>query len=147
MKRILVLGGTRYLGKAIANKISKEEYEVSTLSRSEDSSIVKHFVCDRKNTADLKNVLSYFNPHIILDMVNFDKGDSKGICSLYDQGYCKNLSHYIMLSSFFIYNHFEYSTYSERKINAGLTENSIDGYTRRKIESEITIYDSKLMNM
>ena len=147
MTRILILGGTRYLGKAIANKIPKEDFEISTLSRSETSTDVKHFVCDRKDTAKLKNVLRCFNPHIILDMINFDQGDSEGICGLYERGYCKNLRHYIMISSFFVYNHFEYQAYSERELTETFDQDNTDGYTKRKIESELALYNSKLMEI
>ena len=115
MKRVLILGGTRYLGKAIANQITNEDFEIATLSRSEHSTSIKNFVCDRKDNAEIKNVLRYFNPNIILDMINFDKGDSEGISNIYEEGYIRDLDHYIMISSFFVYNYFEYQIFSEKK--------------------------------
>ena len=36
MIRVLILGGTKYLGKAIVNQITKEKFEIATLSRSEN---------------------------------------------------------------------------------------------------------------
>ena len=49
MIKVLVLGGTRYLGKAIVNKISGGNFfEIATLSRSEEKRKGRHFVCDRK---------------------------------------------------------------------------------------------------
>ena len=147
MKRVLILGGTRYLGKTIASKVAKEDFEISTMSRSDNSTAVKHFVCDRKDTSGLKRVLVHFNPHIILDMVNYDQGDSVGISDLYRQGWCKNLRHYIMISSFLVYNHFDYHAYSERKVSKNFDQEKIDGYTKRKIESEVALYTSKLMEI
>ena len=40
MKRILILGGTRYLGKAVVNQIPKEKFEIATVSRSEKNPMV-----------------------------------------------------------------------------------------------------------
>ena len=145
MTRILILGGTRYLGKAIASRIAKENFETATMSRSDTPTTQKHFVCDRKDTSELKRVLVHFNPHIILDMVNYDQGDSAKICDLYRQGWCESLIHYIMISSFLVYNHFDYGAYAEMKLSNNFDQEKIDGYTRRKIESEVTLYNSKLM--
>ena len=147
MTTILILGGTRYLGKAIVDQITTEKFEIATLSRSEEKTDVKHFVCDRKDSRELKEVLTHFSPNIILDMVNFDRGDSKAISDLYEQGFISELNHYIMISSFFVYNHFDYQLFSEKKLNENCNQNNIDGYTKRKIESEMTLYTSKLMDI
>ena len=147
MTRILILGGTRYLGKAIVEQITNDQYEIATLSRSEVKSDIKHFVCDRKNSSALKKILINFNPDIILDMVNFDSHDSHSISTFYEHGFISQLKHYIMISSFFVYNHFDYYLFSEKKLDEKFNINNIDGYTKRKIESEIRLYKSKLMNM
>ena len=135
------------MGKTIASRIAKEDFDISTMSRSDISTTQRHFVGDRKDTSELKRVLVYFNPHIILDMVNYDQGDSAGVCDLYRQGWCKSLSHYIMISSFLVYNHFDYNDYSEKKVSKNFDQEKIDGYTRRKIESEVTLYSSELMEI
>ena len=71
MKRILILGGTRYLGKAVVNKIKNHtKFDVATLSRSKEKTDIKHFICDRKKTSELKKKIINFNPNIILDMIN-----------------------------------------------------------------------------
>ena len=147
MKRILILGGTRYLGKAVANQIPKEKFEVATLSRSEEKSVGKHFVCDRKNSYELKKVFAYFKPNIILDMVNYDIGVSESISELYEKGFIRDLSHYIMISTFFVYNHFDYNLFAEKKLSDTLDLNDIDGYEKRKIQSELKLYKSQLMDV
>ena len=147
MIRILILGGTRYLGKAIANQITKEKFEIATLSRSEEQTGGKHFVCDRKNSCELKKVSINFSPNIILDMVNFDKGDSQSISELYEQGFISELNHYIMISSFFVYNHFDYNLFAEKRLSENLNLNDIEGYTKRKIQSELRLYTSNLMDI
>jgi hypothetical protein len=80
-------------------------------------------------------------------MVNFDESDSQGITSLYKQGYLKSLNHYIMISSFFVYNHFDSQIFAEKKLNRNYNQGNIDGYTKRKIESEMGLYDSELMTI
>ena len=147
MIRILILGGTRYLGKAIVNKITKAKFEIATLSRSEEKTDVKHFICDRKDSSALKRVFIHFSPNIILDMVNFDRGDSQGISDLYEQGFISELNHYIMISSFLVYNHFDYHLFAEKKLTENVNLNNIDGYTKRKIQSEVRLYASNLMDI
>jgi len=147
MIRILILGGTRYLGKAIVNQITKEKFEIATLSRSEEQTGGKHFVCDRKNSCDLKKVFLNFRPNIILDMINYDSGDSQSISALYEQGNIRDLNHYIMISSFFVYNYFDYNLFAEKKISENLNLNDIEGYTKRKIQSELSLYTSNLMDI
>ncbi|MDC1035652.1 hypothetical protein OAQ98_04160 [Alphaproteobacteria bacterium] len=147
MIRILIIGGTRYLGKAIANQITKKKFEIATLSRSEEKTEGKHFVCDRKNSCELKKVFINFSPNIILDMVNFDKGDSQSISELYEQGFISELNHYIMISSFFVYNHFDYNLFAEKRLSENLNLNDIEGYTKRKIQSELRLYTSNLMDI
>lgn len=147
MMRILILGGTRYLGKAIASQITKEKFEIATLSRSEEKKEGKHFVCDRKNSCELKKVFINFSPNIILDMINFDGEDSNGISELYEQGIIRELNHYIMISSFFVYNHFDYHLFSEKKLTKHFNLSNIEGYTKRKIQSEVRLYTSNLMDI
>lgn len=148
MKRILILGGTRYLGKTVVNQIKKDKrFEIATLTRSEEIADVKHFVCDRKNSRELKKIFEKFRPNIILDMINFDKKDSQEISDLYDQECLGELHHYIMISSFFIYNHFDYKYFSEKKINENFKKAHVDKYTKNKIESELNLYSSKLMDI
>ncbi|MDB9909847.1 NAD-dependent epimerase/dehydratase family protein [Gammaproteobacteria bacterium] len=147
MKKILILGGTRYLGKAILHQITKKKFEIATLSRSEEKTDVQHFICDRKDSYELKRVFAHFRPNIILDMVNYNKEDSQGISDLYEQGFISDLNHYIMISSFFVYNHFDYQLFSEKKLNKNFNQNNIASYTKTKIESEMILYLSRLMDI
>lgn len=147
MKRILILGGTRYLGKAIVNQIPREKFEIATVSRSEKKSDIRHFICDRKNSSDLKKMLKSFKPNIILDMVNFDAGDSESISELYENGFVEQLDHYIMISTFFVYNHFDYKFFAEKKLSDTVNVDNVSGYTRHKIQSELKLYSSQLMDI
>ena len=104
MKRILILGGTRYLGKAVVNKIKNHtKFDVATLSRSKEKTDIKHFICDRKKTSELKKKIINFNPIIILDMINFNGEDINQMLTLYEKKFLNELTQYVMISSFFVY--------------------------------------------
>lgn len=148
MKKILILGGTRYLGKTIVNQLFlNSKFEIAFLSRSNIKSNIRHFVCDRKNTDGLNKVFKEFGPNIIIDMINFDKIDSENIASLYENNSLRYLNHYIMISTFFLYNYFDYSIFSEKNINKNYNKEKVDEYTNCKIESELALYPSSIMDV
>lgn len=148
MKKILILGGTRYLGKTIINQLSlNSKFQIASLSRSKEKSSINHFVCDRKKTHDLNKVFEEFRPNIIIDMINYDRIDSENIAALYENNSLPYLNHYIMISTFFLYNYFDYSIFSEKKINENYNNEKVDEYTNRKIESELALYPSNIMDI
>ena len=148
MKKVLILGGTRYLGKAIVNQLSlNSKFVIASLSRSNEKNTINHFVCDRKKPEDLNKVFKEFSPNIIIDMVNFDREDSKNIAALYRNNSLPYLSHYIMISTFLVYNYFDYTAFSEKNINENYNNEKVDEYTNRKIESELALYSSSIMDI
>lgn len=141
--KILILGGTRFFGKTTANILSCEGHDVVTSSRSAlPQGQIRHAVCDRKEQHALEQLLQRETPDVVLDMVCFDYGDGLGVTKLFDSGLMKSVGHYIMISSFFVYNN---STKPEMEFSGDLAEIS-DGYTRRKIEAENIIHASELFN-
>ena len=148
MKKILISGGTRYLGKVVTSILSEKnkDYEVATLSRTKNQHLnIKHFICDRKEIESLAYVFNEFKPNIILDMINFSEDDSKGMVKLFEKGILSELEHYISISSFFVYNYFNVSEFSEKKLNTNKNLTYTDDYTLHKVKSEIALYSSPLM--
>ena len=130
--KILILGGTRFFGKATANILSSDGHDVVTTSRSASAQDqIRHVICDRKDQHALEHLLQRETPDAILDMVCFDNGDGLGVTKLFDSGLMASVGHYIMVSSFFVYNS---KTKSEMAFSGDLAEIG-DGYTRRKIEA------------
>lgn len=80
-------------------------------------------------------------------MVNFDTGDSESISKLYEKGVIQELNHYVMISTFFVYNHFDYNFFAEKKLSDSVNLDGISGYTKRKIQSELKLYTSQLMDV
>jgi nucleoside-diphosphate-sugar epimerase len=139
--KILILGGTRFFGKTTANILSGLGHDVVTVSRSAlPLGQIRHAICDRKDQHALEHLLQKETPDAILDMVCFDQGDGLGVTKLFDSGFMASVGHYIMVSSFFVYNS---STKPEMEFSGDLAEIG-DGYTRRKIEAENTIHGSEL---
>lgn len=149
--KVLVLGGTRYMGAALVLILEKNPSvsAVMTLSRTLiPDRDTNHIVCDRKNIRELHSAISKFKPDIIVDMINYAKDDSEGMVSAYEKGLLDPLKHYIVISSFFIYNHFNIEEYREKPIDVTrLTASIVDRYTQRKIEMESVLYDAPLMSL
>jgi len=142
--KILILGGTRFFGKTTANILLGEGHDVVTASRSAlPLGQIRHAICDRKDEHALEHLLQKETPDAILDMVCFDQGDGLGVTKLFDSGFMASVGHYIMVSSFFVYNS---STKPEMEFSGDLAEIG-DGYTRRKIEAENTIHGSELFKL
>jgi dTDP-4-dehydrorhamnose reductase len=149
--RVLILGGTRYFGKNTFERLMKNAHLtcVKTLSRSKQNRDTKsHIICDRKNRNELFSVFNSFQPDVIVDMVNFSIDDSNGLIEAYSKNLLTSLKHYIMVSSFFVYNHFDLREYREKQLDFSLIKmKKIDNYTYQKIEAESALYKSKLMNL
>lgn len=139
--KILILGGTRYMGYEVASLLSALGNEVITLSRSHIlKSKWKHLVCDRKIYSDLENIFKLEKPDLVLDMICFDKQDAIDITKLYECGLLDSVSHYLMVSTFFLYNYCE----SRECKFTGDIDSITDGYTKRKAEAE-SVYVSNLL--
>lgn len=147
--KVLILGGTRFFGKATAELFLGNDYfsTTKTLSRTalpgEDH---RHIICDRKNTSELRAIFRAYQPNVIVDTVNFAEDDSEGMVKAYNMGDLRSLSHYIVASSFFVYNYFDPSQFNEKRISlCEVNSQDVDGYTYRKMQMETSLYDSELM--
>ncbi len=134
--KILILGGTRYMGRAAARRLSTAGHEVISVSRTPiEGGTIRHRVCDRKDGAALDALVREEEPSAILDMVCFDAGDGAGMARLFESGALSGLRHYLMVSTFFPYNYFD----AREAPFAGDPTAIADGYTRRKVEAEAII--------
>lgn len=140
--KILILGGTRYMGFRCASILFELGNEVITLSRNQiqNKGGWRHLICDRKSYDDLALVIKLEKPDLILDMVCFDKQDAIDIVSIHQLGLLSSLSHYLMVSTFFLYNYFDLRESSF----SGAIDSIGDAYTRRKAEAESVLFSSPL---
>lgn len=138
--KVLILGGTRYMGRAAALKLAAAGHEVASVSRTPATGEIRHRVCDRKDAAALETLLREEAPEALLDMVCFDAGDAADMARLYAAGALGRLRHYLMVSTFFPYNHFA----GRESPFVGDPAAISDGYTRRKVEAEAKLAASPL---
>ena len=96
--RILIIGGTRYIGKLLKKKLKKKNFKIFSLSRTtvNDRS---HIKCDRNKTKKFYSALKKIKPNIIIDMVNFSKKNSEDMHNAYEKKIISSLRHYIVISS------------------------------------------------
>jgi len=81
-------------------------------------------------------------------MINFSRDDSEGLVEAYSKGILPSLKHYIMVSSFFVYNYFDLKEFREKQLDLSLVKiNKVDNYTYQKIEAETILYASQLMDL
>lgn len=138
--KVLILGGTRYMGRAAATRLAAGHEVVSVSRTPMEKGAIRHRVCDRKDQAALANLLREEAPAAILDMVCFDANDGAGMAHLFESGALDGLRHYLMVSTFFPYNYFD----AREAPFAGDPAAIADGYTRRKVEAEANIQRSPL---
>ncbi len=144
--KILIIGGTRYIGLRLYKDLKKEKsLKIYTLSRSKFIN-KNHIICDRNNYYKLEKVFKKINPEIILDMVNFSGQNSKDIKNLFEKKKIPSLKHYIVISSFFVYEYFSLKKYREKILT---TKQKIekDSYTKNKVEMEKNLYSSKIFDI
>lgn len=141
--KVLLLGGTRYMGRTAAMVLAAAGYEVVSVSRTPGAGGLHHRVCDRKDTVALEALLRVESPEAILDMICFDAGDGAGMARLFEAGSLPRLQHYLMVSTFFPYNHID----DREAPFVGDPATIADGYTRRKVEAEANIQTSPLFAM
>lgn len=138
-KKLLILGGTKFVGLELINYL--KDYEIYILSRTFISRCdVDSKILDRKNKQELAISIDRIQPEIILDMICYDEKDAIDIIDILDNLLC--LKHYIMISTFFIYN---YSNKHEQyeKCNLDFIK---DNYTKNKYLAEKQIYSSSIFD-
>jgi len=146
MKKILLLGGTRFVGKKVVELLqSQKAYEIFVASRREVN--VENFIkFDRKNSQDLERIFSQNAFDVIVDFINFSALDSE-ILLLALNKYDKK-PHLISISTIYTYSRPEDvtqdKTYKEedfdpKKINPELETISGWDYTKGKRAMEAFI--------
>lgn len=127
--KILILGGTRFVGKKLSANLIKSGHELEILSRSIPEvrgNKPKYFTADRKNETSLKEILLGKKFDCVIDMINFSSKDSEVLESLL-KNEVFSTSHYVCISTAYTYlpkggvnldeKEFNASTYNVRVID------------------------------
>ena len=98
MKRIAVLGGTRFFGKCLVNKIlESNNYIVDVYSRNKSN-----VSFERGNKKDLENIFSK-QYDIIIDNICFGSSDAKTVNDIFSANINWLPQQYIFTSTSFVY--------------------------------------------
>lgn len=133
MKKVLVMGGTYFVGKRIVDELLKSNYDVYTLNRgSKKDTRVKNLICDRDNEEELKKVLYNHKFNIIIDVCGLTGDQAKKLCNSDNKD---NLKVFVFISSSAVYDIENLSI--PYKETDDLAENKIwTSYGKNKIEAE-----------
>lgn len=133
MEKVLVMGGTYFVGKRVVDELLKNHYDVYTLNRgSKKDTRVKNLICDRDNEEELKKVLCDYKFDIIIDICGLNGEQAKKLCGAIDRD---KLKAFVFISSSAVYDIENLSI--PYKENDNLAENKIwTLYGKNKIESE-----------
>ncbi len=104
MKKVLVLGGTRFFGKHLVNALLQAGHDVTIATRgiTEDSfgSTVKRLIVDREDRKQLRECLADKSYDIVYDNLCYSSNAAKIVCEVLKEKTKK----YIMTSSMAVYN-------------------------------------------
>ncbi|MFH5881048.1 NAD-dependent epimerase/dehydratase family protein [Liberiplasma polymorphum] len=147
MKKVLVMGGSYFIGKHIVNSL-KKDYEVTVLNRGNkpfNDSLVHELVCDRNDEGLLKEVLSPYMFNYVIDISGFTKHQSALLLNALDL--CQ-LEKFIYISTSAAYN-IQVLTppFKEGDLTGG--DSPFKDYAKNKLEAEAyllnTIDNDKLI--
>lgn len=143
MKKILILGGNQFVGKAITKRLLEKNYDIYVLNRGTKENLKNavHIKCDRNNIDEMKNSLKNFYVDIIIDVSAYTQSQ----VNIIQNAMLNRFKQYILISSASIYN--DVTTYPIKE-NDSIGENIIWGnYAKDKFLAEVeTINNSKLHN-
>lgn len=134
MKKVLILGGSYFIGKRLVEIIDKKEYEISVLNRAtkenQNSNKYEHIKADRNDRESLQK-LKGKKYDIVFDISGLEKNQVKNTIDIVEP---KNIGLYVFLSSSAVYSDKEKRPFSETTLLGG---NSVWGaYGENKIDCE-----------
>lgn len=88
MKKILVIGGTRFFGKRLVEKLIQQSYDVTVITRGTLPEIFKdrvtHLQCDRTDPKALKAIITNLKFDIVYDNVNYNPQEALDAVSIFE---------------------------------------------------------------
>jgi nucleoside-diphosphate-sugar epimerase len=118
MKKVLVMGGSYFIGKKVVDVLLNAGYEVYTLNRGTKENIdqrVKRLICDRNDKIKMLEVLKNHSFESIIDISGFNE---KQVEILYHALNKDALKHYVFISTSAVYDIEKPYPYDEEAILA-----------------------------
>ena len=143
MKKVLIMGGNQFVGKAIARGFLENGYVVYALNRGNSRNLegVVHLKCDRNKIEEVEGVLKNIYVDSIVDVSGYTSSQVNIIQKVMKDKFLQ----YILISSASVYNNISSYPVNEDDF---VGENSIWGdYAKNKFLAEIeTINNSEVFN-
>ena len=143
MKKVLIMGGNQFVGKAIAREFLENGYVVYALNRGNTRNLegVVHLKCDRNKIEEVEDVLKNIYVDSIVDVSGYTSSQVNIIQKVMKDKFLQ----YILISSASVYNNISSYPVNEDDF---VGENSIWGdYAKNKFLAEIeTINNSEVFN-
>jgi nucleoside-diphosphate-sugar epimerase len=134
MKKVLVMGGSYFIGKHVVNTL-KSDFEVYVLNRGNkplSDPLVSELICDRNNEKEMKEVLSSYQFHYVVDITAYTSLHLKILIETLDLSL---LEKFVFISTSACYNiEIGQSPFKETDAIGG--ESPAKEYAKNKIESE-----------
>lgn len=134
-KKVLVMGGSYFIGKKIVDVMVEKNYSVYTLNRGTSKEVnpkVKNIECDRNDHKKMNSVLQYYNFDVVIDVSGLNKLQAEILFNSLNKDALKK---FIFISSSAVYDVENYEApYTEKtplKENKHWTD-----YAQNKIEAE-----------
>ena len=103
--RVVVLGGTRFIGRAIVEELASAGHEVMVVHRGNleppDMPPLKHLHCERAHLADHRDELAAFGPEAVIDCRALTRADAEAAL-----GALPDVARWIVISSVDVYRAF-----------------------------------------
>lgn len=134
-KKVLIMGGSYFIGKKIVDVFCENKYDVFTLNRgtkAQDLDNVHNLICDRNDSKQMGNVLSKYKFNIVIDVSALNKEQGQ---ILYKALNKEELESFVFISSSAVYD-VDSLTFPFKE-NDPLKENTYwTSYGQNKIEAE-----------
>ena len=102
MRNILLLGGTRFVGKNVLDLLQEQSDDKIFVASRREVNVENFIKFDRKNKEDLENIFSRYTFDVVVDFINFSASDSEKLLSVLEK--CGKQPHLISISTIYAYN-------------------------------------------
>lgn len=103
-KKVLIMGGSYFIGKKIVDVFCENKYDAFTLNRGtkvKDLDNVHNLICDRNDMKQMENILSQYKFNIVIDVSGLNKEQGE---TLYKSLNKQELESFIFISSSAVYD-------------------------------------------
>ncbi|MBI5085596.1 MAG: NAD-dependent epimerase/dehydratase family protein [Acidobacteria bacterium] len=138
--RVLVIGGTQFIGRRLVAALCKAGHEVSILHRKPEHDLgkkVHNLQADRNDTVQMKSVLAGKSFDAVYDMVyDWDRGTPATVVESTARMLTGNVGRYIFMSSVAAYG----DGLNHHEGDALASDDHPDRYVRNKAQSERALF-------